>query len=172
MSDSLWPYGLQHARLLCPPLPAGVCSNSYPLSWWCYLTIPSSGEEEFSPPGCDPLVLPKGWHSLFDSFPLLVAWSHFPVYKTTIPNSGLIGYECLSLICNYQHSHFSSIYFASRICQIAWKKLPWSLIWTESTSQKPLFCTSALLPNMELASLIFTNLDLVSSLEELLSLFF
>ena len=30
--------GLQHTRLLCPR----VCSNSCPLSWWCYLTISSS----------------------------------------------------------------------------------------------------------------------------------
>ena len=37
--DSLWPCGLQHARLLCPSLSPGVCSNSCPLSWWCYLTI-------------------------------------------------------------------------------------------------------------------------------------
>ena len=42
MSDSLWPHGLQHARLLCPSLYPGVCSNSCPLSWWCYLTISSS----------------------------------------------------------------------------------------------------------------------------------
>ena len=36
MSDSLWPHGLQHARLPCPsPIPR-VYSNSYPLSWWCH----------------------------------------------------------------------------------------------------------------------------------------
>ena len=33
---------LQYGRLLCPPLSPGVCSNSCPLSWWCYLTISSS----------------------------------------------------------------------------------------------------------------------------------
>ena len=42
MSDSLWPHELQHTRLLCPPQSPGVCSNSGPLSWWCYLTISSS----------------------------------------------------------------------------------------------------------------------------------
>ena len=42
MSNSLWPRGLQHARLLCPSLPPRVCSNSCPLSWWWYLTISSS----------------------------------------------------------------------------------------------------------------------------------
>ena len=30
MSDSLQPHGLRHARLPCPSLPPGVCSNSRP----------------------------------------------------------------------------------------------------------------------------------------------
>ena len=42
MSDSLWPHGLQHARPPCPSPTPGVCSNSYPLSRWSDLTIPSS----------------------------------------------------------------------------------------------------------------------------------
>ena len=33
------PHGVQHARLLHPPLSSRVCSNSCPLSWWCYLNI-------------------------------------------------------------------------------------------------------------------------------------
>ena len=39
MSDSLQPHGLQHNSLPCPTLSSGVCSNSCPLSQWCYLTI-------------------------------------------------------------------------------------------------------------------------------------
>ena len=39
---TLWPHGLQHARLLCPPLSPGICSNSCPLTQWCHLTISSS----------------------------------------------------------------------------------------------------------------------------------
>ena len=39
MSDSLQPHGLQHARLPCLSPCPGVCSNSYPLSQCCYLTI-------------------------------------------------------------------------------------------------------------------------------------
>ena len=35
---SLWPHGLQHARLPCPS-PAPI---SFPLSWWCHPTISSS----------------------------------------------------------------------------------------------------------------------------------
>ena len=42
MSDSVGPHGLQHARLLCPLLSPGVCSNSCPLRWWYYVTISSS----------------------------------------------------------------------------------------------------------------------------------
>ena len=42
MSDSLWPRGLQNARLPCPSLSPRHCSNSCPLSRWCYLTISSS----------------------------------------------------------------------------------------------------------------------------------
>ena len=40
--DCLWPHRLQHTTLLCPPLPPRVCSNSCPLSHWCYLTTSSS----------------------------------------------------------------------------------------------------------------------------------
>ena len=42
MSYFLRHHGLQHTRLLCPPLCPRVCSNSCPLSQWCYLTILSS----------------------------------------------------------------------------------------------------------------------------------
>ena len=42
MSGSFQPHGLKHARLPYPPLSPGVCSNSCPLSWWCYLTTSSS----------------------------------------------------------------------------------------------------------------------------------
>ena len=31
------------ARLLCPSLSPGICSNSCPLSWWCHPTSSSSG---------------------------------------------------------------------------------------------------------------------------------
>ena len=41
MSGCLQPHGLQHTRLPCPSLSPGVCSNSCPLSPWCYLTISS-----------------------------------------------------------------------------------------------------------------------------------
>ena len=36
MSDSLWPHGLQPARLPCPSPTPGACSDSCPLSSWCH----------------------------------------------------------------------------------------------------------------------------------------
>ena len=36
VSNSLWPHGLQHARLSCPSPTPRVYSNSCPLSWWCH----------------------------------------------------------------------------------------------------------------------------------------
>ena len=42
VSDSLWPHGLQHARLHCPSPTPGACSNSCPLSRWCHPTVSSS----------------------------------------------------------------------------------------------------------------------------------
>ena len=42
MSDSVWPHGLQHTRLLSPSPSHRVCSNSCPVSQWCHPTISSS----------------------------------------------------------------------------------------------------------------------------------
>ena len=70
VSDSLWSYGLQHARLPCPsPIP-GACSNSCPLSWWCHPTISSS-------------VIP--FSSCLQSFPALV-FSNESVLHIRWPN--------------------------------------------------------------------------------------
>ena len=42
MSDSLWPHGMQHARLPCPSPTPRACSNSCPWGQWCHPTISSS----------------------------------------------------------------------------------------------------------------------------------
>ena len=42
VSNLLPPHGWQRSRLPCPSLSLKVCSNSCPLSWWCYVTISSS----------------------------------------------------------------------------------------------------------------------------------
>ena len=41
-SDSLWPHGVQHAKLPCPSPTPGVFLNSWPLSQGCHPTISSS----------------------------------------------------------------------------------------------------------------------------------
>ena len=41
VSNSLWPHGLQHARLSCPSLSPRGCSSSCPLCQWCHPTISS-----------------------------------------------------------------------------------------------------------------------------------
>ena len=52
---------LQHTRLPCPSLSPGICSNSYPLSWWYCLTILSSAtpfsfcHQSFPIPGSFPM---------------------------------------------------------------------------------------------------------------------
>ena len=38
----LWPHGLLHARLPCPPPTPEACSNTCPSNWWCYPTILTS----------------------------------------------------------------------------------------------------------------------------------
>ena len=40
--NSLWPHGLQHARIPCPSPSRRIGSNSCPLSWWYHLTISPS----------------------------------------------------------------------------------------------------------------------------------
>ena len=67
MSDSLWPHGLQHARLPCPTPSPRVRLNSWPSSQWCHPAI-SSSVIHFS--SC-PQSLPAS-----ESFPMgqLFAW--------------------------------------------------------------------------------------------------
>ena len=42
VSDSLWPHGLQQARLPCPSPTLKACSNSCLSNQWCHPTISSS----------------------------------------------------------------------------------------------------------------------------------
>ena len=72
VSDSLWPYGLQHARLPCPSPNPRVCSNSCPLGWWCHPNISSSVipfsscPQSFSASGSFPLsqLFPSGGQNI------------------------------------------------------------------------------------------------------------
>ena len=98
MCPALQPHQLQCARLPCPSLSPWVCSNSCPLSQWCYLTIsPSAALFSFCLPSfptswsfpvnrlftsggqsigasASSSILPmniQGWFSLIDCFDLL-----------------------------------------------------------------------------------------------------
>ena len=51
------PHGLQHARLPCPSLSPGVCSNSCSLSQWCHPNISSS----VAPLSCCPQSKTHKW---------------------------------------------------------------------------------------------------------------
>ena len=64
VSDSLPPHGLQHARLPCPSLTPGACSNSCAWSRWCHPTVSSSVGpfssclQSFQASGCFPVSQP------------------------------------------------------------------------------------------------------------------
>ena len=73
VSDSLWPHGLQYARLPCPSLTPGAYSNSCPSCWWCHPTVSSS-------------VVPFSSH--LQSFP---ASGSFPVSQFFISGGQSIG---------------------------------------------------------------------------------
>ena len=45
LSDSLPPHGRWHARLPCPLLSPGICSNSCLMSWWCHPNSLSSAAQ-------------------------------------------------------------------------------------------------------------------------------
>ena len=71
--DSLWPYGLQHARLPCASPSLRICSNLCPLNRWCHPNI-SSSVTQFS--------------SCSQSFP---ASGSFPVSQLFTSGSQVIG---------------------------------------------------------------------------------
>ena len=91
MSDSLWPHGLQHARLPCPLPTPGVYSNSCPLSRWCHLTISSS---VIPFPSC-PQPLPA-WGSFPESV-LRIRWPKYWSFSFSISPSneypGLVSFR-------------------------------------------------------------------------------
>ena len=84
MFDSLRPHGLQHARLPCPSVSSGVCSNSCPLSQRCHPTI-SSPVTPFS--------------SCLQSFPEPYS---FPMSRLFIPGGQSIGVSASVLPMNIQ----------------------------------------------------------------------
>ena len=84
ISDCLWPYGLQHAKLPCPSLSLGVCLNSCPLSQWCHPHISFSVALFSSCP---------------QSFP---AWGSFPMNRLFESGGQSIGASASVLPMNIQ----------------------------------------------------------------------
>ena len=85
---TLWPHGLQHARLPCPSPSRRVCSNLCPLSRWCHPTISS----------CRPLLfMPSIFPSIrvFSSFSHQVAkyWSFSFSISPSNEYSGLVSFR-------------------------------------------------------------------------------
>ena len=84
MSTSLQTHELQHTRLPCPSPFHRICSNSFPLSWWCHPTILpsvipfSSWHQSFPASGSFPMsqLFTLGCQSIGAS----VSTSVFPIY--------------------------------------------------------------------------------------------
>ena len=91
MSYSLQTRGLQHAWLPCPSLSPGVCSNSCPLSQWCYLTISSSAVPFSSCPQSFPALV------FFNESTLRIRWPNYWSFSFSISPSnehpGLISFR-------------------------------------------------------------------------------
>ena len=83
MPNSLWPRGLQQARLPCPSPSPRVCSNTCPLNQWCSWTISSSTPFSFC----------------FQSFP---ASASFPVSQQFASDGQSIGASTSVLPVNIQ----------------------------------------------------------------------
>ena len=82
----------QHARLPCPTLSPGVCTNSCPLSRWCYPTISSSA----SPLLILPLIFPS-IRIFSNESTLLIRWPKYWSFSFSInlsnEFSGLISFR-------------------------------------------------------------------------------
>jgi len=91
---TLWPHGLQHTRLFCPPPSPRVCSNSCPFSWWCNLIIVSSVAtfsfclQSFPTSGSFPMSRLFSGQSIGASALVSVQFSH-SVMSNSLPTHGL-----------------------------------------------------------------------------------
>ena len=93
ISDSLWPHGLQQARLPCPSPPPGACSNSCPLSQWCHPTISSF----VAPSPALSLSQHRGLFHVFSELALCIRWPKYWSFSFSVSPSneysGLISFR-------------------------------------------------------------------------------
>ena len=89
VSDSLGPYGLQHARVPSPSPTPRACSNSCPLSQWCHPTSSSSAAPVYS---CSQSFPASG---LFQWVGSLYQWPKYWSFSISPSNeySGLISFR-------------------------------------------------------------------------------
>ena len=87
VSDSLWPHGMQHARLPCPTLSPRICSNSCPFSQSFHPTVSS----------CSTFTCPQyfpAWVFFFSESDLHIRWPKYWSSRVSISpsshQSGLI----------------------------------------------------------------------------------
>ena len=85
VSDFLWSYGLQHARLPCPSPTPRAYSNSCPWSRWCHPAILSS----VIPFSSCPQSLPAS--GSFHMSVFCIKWSNY--WSFSISPSGLISFR-------------------------------------------------------------------------------
>ena len=148
---TLWPHGLQHTRLPCPSLSPGVCSNSCPLSQWCYLTISfsaalfSSCPQSFPASGSFPMIwlFTSGGQNIgasaSTSVLLMNIQDWFPLGLTgliTLQSKGLSRVFSSTRVWKYQFfGTQSSLWSSSHIHTWKWKSLscvqlvasPWTI---------------------------------------------
>ena len=99
LSNSLWPHGLQHARLPCPSPTPRVYPSPCPLSRWCHPTISSSVAPFSSCPQSLPASGSFQMSQLFSSggqsIGVSASTSSFQwIPKTDLLYDGLVGSPC------------------------------------------------------------------------------
>ena len=129
VSSCLLPHGLQHARLLCPSLSPGLCSNSCPLNQGCHPTIlPSAAPfsfglfQSFPASGSFPMTLHIRWpkYSSFSISPSNEYSGSIPLGLTawiSLLSKGLS--RVLASTTSQKHEFFGtqpSSWFNSQIC--------------------------------------------------------
>ena len=132
--DSLWPCGLEHARLSCPSLFSGVCSNSCPLNWWCHPTSSSFVAPFFWPqsfPASESVLCirwPKYWSFSFSIslsneysglISLRIGWFHLLAVQETLRN--LLQHHNLK-VSIFWHSAFFMVQFSLSVLD-CWKTI-------------------------------------------------
>ena len=102
---TLQPRGLCHARLPCPSLSPRVCSNSYPLSQWCYLTI-------------SPYAIPFSF--CLQSFPISGSFPMSRLFTSGGQNIQIWGSQLL-----WFPSSFSSLHYSKHILKETQETVVW-----------------------------------------------